>query len=70
MGQPVFVEERELAVTGDGMLVTVSLTQEFIDRISRHLGLPEGESPTDDQVRAYVREQIQRYLDGLKSRGL
>jgi len=52
------------------MLVTVSLTQEFIDRISHHLGLPEGEAPTDDQVRAYVREQIQKYLDALKARGL
>ena len=66
MDQPAFVEEREIAVTGKGLLLTVSLTQEFIDRICRHLGLAAGVSPTDDQVRDYVREQVQKYLDKLE----
>ena len=61
MDQPTFVEVRKIVV-GDGTL-EVEMTQAFVDRVRQRFSLPEGASPTNDQVRAFVCEGIAKALD-------
>ena len=48
--------------SSDGTL-EVEMTQAFVDRVRQRFSLPEGASPTNDQVRAFVCEGIAKALD-------
>lgn len=61
MDQPTFVEGRTIVV-GDGIL-EIEMTREFMARVRQRFGLQSTESPSDDQIRAFVRENLVKVLD-------
>lgn len=51
------VETREITVK-DGQVLTIEMTQRFIDHLRQHFGLLESQCLDDAHVRAYVLESV------------
>jgi len=65
MDQPTFVEGRTLAVSNG--ILEIKMTRSFMDRVRQRFGLSEGSDPSDDQIKAFIQEGLERYLDNVES---
>ncbi len=64
MDQPTFIEGRTLAV-GNGIL-EIKMTRNFMDRVRQRFRLAEDSDPSDDQIKAFIQEGLERYLDNVE----